>query len=271
MAITFGAVSVSKPGRPPSVVRTTRKVAIFGSNTKTLTDAPWEDSSWEKWGHASSRAWYKCEMDRYFDLHPKSCWSRGGRKTAQYPKWLAKNTVPIYMQAQHPEVPASIEYPKRRILAEYGEPRPYFTNQVAWMIALALTEGVTTIGLWGIEYGIESEYVIQRSSCEYWIGRAAERGVRIILPEQCTLLAEPVGLYGYESHDLVTGKRLPEYERKEWKPEPIPIRPGVEPGKLAEPPEHLKEAIEQELIDYPRPDGWIGPLPFGGNGHAKEA
>ena len=63
-------------------------------------------------------------MDRYFDLHPKACWDRGGKKGNAYPKWLGRNTVPIYMQKAWDEVPASIEYPLGRILLEFGDSRP---------------------------------------------------------------------------------------------------------------------------------------------------
>lgn len=193
-------------------------------------------------------------MDRYFDLHPKQCWTRGGKKTALYPKWLAKNTIPIYMQDYDPEVPASIKYPKGRILAEFGDVRPYFTNHIAWMIALALTEGVTTIGLWGVNYAVESEYNTQRGSAEFWLGIAAGRGVRIVLPEQCTLLRDPAQLYGYDSH-LANGALREEYKRKIWKPSETiePIMPG-QPFKRAEPPEYLKAEIALEEEDYPRPE-----------------
>lgn len=271
MAVVIGAAPTRRPGRSLSSTQIIRKVALFGCHAASLKDAPWDDPSWEKWGHASSRFAYRVEMDRYFDLHPKACWTRGGRKTSTYPKWLKANTVPIYMQRVHPDVPASVEFPRRRILQEFSEPRPYFTNQAAWMIALALTEGVSHIGLWGIEYGIEGEYMIQRASCEAWIMRAAERGVRVILPEQCTLLGQPAGLYGYDSHDPVTGKRTDEYERKEWKKEEqiVPIQPGTTPPPLAEPPAKLRDDIAAEEIDYPRPDWALGPL--GGNGQAKEA
>ena len=40
------------------VTRTGRKIALCGSHSASLTDAPWTDPSWEFWGHASSRAWY---------------------------------------------------------------------------------------------------------------------------------------------------------------------------------------------------------------------
>ena len=257
--------SVSVP--PARAARMIRKVALCGSHDASLADAPWTDPSWEFWGHASSRSWYRRPVDRYFDLHPKACWTRGGKKSAAYPKWLAKNIIPIYMQERYPEVPASVKYPKGQILLEFGDARPYFTNHTAWMIALALTEGVTTLGLFGINYGTEGEYVIQRGSAEYWLGRAAGAGVQIILPEQCTLLRDPVLLYGYESHDEQTGVIRPEYKRKAWKPQETitPLASG-ETFKRAEPPEFLKEEIAQEEEDYPRPRWAIGPLPDKTNG-----
>lgn len=247
---------------PAGATRTIRKVALCGSHSASLVDAPWADPSWEFWGHASSRSWYSRPMDRYFDLHPRACWTRGGKKSAAYPKWLAKNTIPIFMQDRYEGVPASLKYPKGRILLEFRDARPYFTNHTAWMIALALTEGVTTLGLFGINYGTESEYVIQRGSAEYWIGRAAGRGVQVILPEQCTLLRDPAPLYGYESHDEKTGLMRPEYKRKAWKPQETitPLMPG-QTFEKAKPPEHLREEIALEEEDYPRPDWAIGPLP----------
>jgi hypothetical protein len=172
---------------------------------------------------------------------------------------LAKNQVPIYMQKRFKEVPASIKYPKNRILNEYGDARPYFTNHVAWMIALAMTEGVSVIGLYGINYSTESEYMRQRGSAEYWLGRAAQAGVRIILPKQCDLLAEPGLLYGYESHDEVTGLLKDAFKRKEWKPQQT-IRPG-EKIELAKPPKELLEEIAAEEAQYPRPSWALGPLP----------
>lgn len=244
------------PPEPPRVVaaRMGRKVALCGSHSASLVDAPWLDPSWEFWGHASSRGWYRRQMDRFFDVHPKACWDRGGKKGNGYIKWLAKNTVPIYMQKRHPEVPASIEYPKGRILMEFSDARRYFTNHAAWMIALALTEGVSTIGLFGINYGTESEYQSQRGSCEYWLGRAAGMGVRIILPEQCTLLRDPAALYGYESHDEQTGKLKDAYRSKIWRKTPVEQRSD---GEFKFPPE-IQAQIEKEEMEFPRPEWSLG-------------
>jgi len=215
--------------------------------------------------------WYARHLDRYFDLHSKACWTRGGKKGASYPQWLSQNTVPIYMQKHYPEVPASIEYPKGRILLEFADARGYFANHVAWMIALALTEGVSTIGLFGINYSSESEYMRQRGCCEYWLGRAAGLGVHVVLPEQCTLLREPSLLYGYDSHDEVTGVLKAEFKPKVWKGNETikPFEPGQKIPKC-EPPEHLRDIIAKEEAEYPRPDWSLGPIPEGkGNGGAE--
>jgi hypothetical protein len=257
MAIALRHAPVIGPGRVVSSARVTRKVAIFGSHIPSLTDAPWTDASWELWGHSTARLFYQVPMDRYYDLHPRSCWTRGGKKGALYPKWLATQTTPIYMQHKFPDVPASLEYPKRRVLQEFGHPRPYFTNHVAWMIAHALMEGVTTIGLFGINYSIQSEYVMQRASAEYWLGRAAERGVSIVLPEQCSLLRDPAPLYGYESHDEETGILKDCYKVKVW-PKEDRITPG-QPGRLAVPTPDIAAEIAQEEIDFPRPEWALGP------------
>ena len=241
--------------RPPRAIsRTTRKVGLIGSHMPSLTDCPWKDQSWELWAHASSRSFYKREPDVFFEMHSRERWIRSGKKGSSYFKWLQRNTVPMYMQKRHEDIPAAIEYPLGRVLQEFAQGRPYFTNTIAYMIALALTEGVTHLGLWGVNYSAQSEYGIQRGCAEYWLGRAIQADVHVILPEQCSLLKEPALLYGYESHDE-QGILVKEYMPKVFKPaETItPLRPG-EKFEKAQPPEWLRKEIEQEEADYPRPE-----------------
>ena len=80
MALTFKMPGVTSVKPPRAVTRTERKLALCGSHIATLKDAPWNDPSWEFWGHASSHAWYAHPMDRYFDLHDKTRWSGPRRK-----------------------------------------------------------------------------------------------------------------------------------------------------------------------------------------------
>lgn len=174
-----------------------RKVALIGTVTSSLRAAPWEDPSWEIWAHASASSLCK-RVDRYFDLHPAAV-IRETRKNAHldYFGWLKRVQVPVYLQTKDPEVPASVRYPRERIQAEF----PWrFGSQTAWMIALALTEGVDAIGLFGIHYQHESEYAEQRANCEFWVGVAVGRGVQVVIPASCPVAREPVDLYGYESH-----------------------------------------------------------------------
>ena len=252
----------------PRSSRSVRKIGLLGSHSASLKWCPWTSPDWEFWGHASSRSWYRRELDRYFDLHRKECWNKNGKDRTKYQDWLTTNTVPIYMQDKHPEVPASRRYPKEQILLEFGGVRQYFKNQVAWMIALAISEGVTHLGLWGVNYGHETEYATQRGSAEYWLGRAEERGIHILLPEESTLLAEPKGLYGYESHDE-NGGRLPQWVARTPKlAETIrPIKPG-EHHEPVEPPKWLKADIAAEEVG--RPDWALGPIDKGNGGVATK-
>jgi hypothetical protein len=181
---------------PPGLGRL-RKVAIIGT-AATVTFAPFHDPTWEIWAHASAHMLCR-RVDRFFDLHPEAVWRTQKRWMENYVGWLKRLTTQIYMQTRYADVPASIRYPKERILAEY--PHRYFTSQVAWMIALALAEGVTHLGFFGIHFAIEAERSKQRSNCEYWMGLAEGRGVHLVLPDGCPLLKEPPWLYGYESHE----------------------------------------------------------------------
>lgn len=186
---------------PPGLGRL-RKIALIGT-AETMCLAPFHDPSWEIWSH-SSCAHALPRADRVFDLHPKAFWIKPKKWHRDYVRWLRECPVPIYMQKHYPEIPQSIRYPRERILAEF---RRYFTSQTAWMIALALTEGVTHLGFFGIHYAAADERTTQRWGCEYWMGQAEGRGVQLVLPVGCPLLRQPTWLYGYENYR--NGEQLP--------------------------------------------------------------
>ena len=185
-----------------------RKIAILGG-CQTIRCAPWHDPTWELWAHASCRMHCWREPDLLFDLHPPELWKSPTLKwwDTSYYRWLQQNHIPIYMQQRYPDVPASLKYPFDTMITEF--PRGYMANTVAYMIALALMEGVTHIGIFGADYSGAAEYFRQRGSCEYWLGVAEGRGVQVLLPPGCDLLNKPSLLYGYESHP--GGKRDKSY------------------------------------------------------------
>jgi hypothetical protein len=110
-----------------------------------------------------------------------------------------------------------------------------------------------------VNYSTEGEYMRQRGSAEYWLGRAAQSGTRVVLPEQCTLLAEPALLYGYESHDEVTGKLKAAYQSPIGRGI-VPLVPGQAVPELAKVPAHLVAEIAAEEAEYPRPSWALGPV-----------
>ena len=250
--------------RPPVAgVGRLRKIGLLGSHPPTLEAAPWDDPSWELWGHASSRWLYARAADVYFDLHPKACWTRKGKESGRYAKWLTRTRQPVYMQRVFPEVPASIEYPLDRILAEF--PRRYMTSHVCFMIALALTEGVTHLGLFGCDYGADTEYRTQRGGTQYWLGIAEGRGVQLVLPKGSTILRDPPALYGYESHDETSGEILPVYR--------VTTRSVVIRGErqdldltgavpLVTPPANLRAQIAADETHRPSWALWTPPVPI---------
>lgn len=245
-----------------------RKVALIGSVKETLRYAPFADPSWEVWAHNSlpprSIEWGR--VDRVFDLHPPHVFQakqKCGRR--DYYGWLKSLTVPVYMQDRYPEIPASVRYPIERIRAEW--PLVAFGSQTAYMIALALSEGVTHLGLYGIHYTAEPEREEQRMNAELWVGIAYGCGVHVVIPEGCPIARTPKDLYGYESHTPEKyQERLQAFQtwrRDQFKTTVPGLKaafPGFDPARLrpatpdeipTPPPEVLAAWAQQEAEGVP--------------------
>jgi hypothetical protein len=189
--------------RPPFF--RTKKLALLGS-TDSLELAPWHDASWTLAAHPCCRPRCLREPDWYFDLHRPECFREEHKAwNPAYYTWLKRLQTPIFMQENWPDIPMSVRYPKERIFAEF---RAYFTNHCAYMIALAMTEGVTHIGLFGCQYA-GAERGTQRDSLTYWLGRFEQSGGTVVIPARGNSLLTKE-LYGYESHDA-EGKLIPSY------------------------------------------------------------
>ena len=171
-----------------------KRVAIVGFSSHK-TEAPYKDESWEIWGlndlYESIPRW-----NRWFEMHSdKQIADYGTRKTgAPYLEGLAKLGIPVFMQKPRAEVPLSVEYPIKRVVEVFGD---YFTNSISYMIALAIMEQYEEIGVYGVDMAQDSEYGHQRPSCEYMIGYARGRGIKVFLPKTCDLVKMRF-MYGYE-------------------------------------------------------------------------
>lgn len=227
-------------------------------NTGSKAHTPWFDDSWTVASHPCCLHACPKEPDWWFDMHGPQNFRNGKDWSPNYHQWLKTLQTPIFMQEEWPEIPMAVRYPKERVLSEF---RAYFTNHVAWMIALAMTEGVTHIGLYGCEYAHQFERGQQRGSCEYWLGMFEGRGGHVILPQGCTLLNDPSDLYGYESHDA-NGKLKASYRPKKPRPEnpaerklpELTILDGLKPSempKLATLPDGEKPALDRAALLVP--------------------
>lgn len=195
----------------PKVEKPPLKVAIIGY-TPHKAQAPWNDPSWEFWmlNDLYMQMQGIPQPDprrvRWFELHPweekdaegKPSTYSVDRNHSGALRALVQQGGKVYLQEERPEVPGAVRFPYDLVYDYYkntlGGNLKYFTNTISFEIALALMEGATEIGLWGVDMmtgggaSVNNEYGFQRPSCEYWIGFCEGRGVRFHLPVQSDLL-----------------------------------------------------------------------------------
>lgn len=183
--------------------RKERRIAIVGT-APTWRETPWDDPTLEI--HALNDMWVLNlpRVDRWFDLHPldKMYFRDPAKKkvfAGEVPagyfvrpsghlEWLRKQTIPVYVQdAAALGSPNAVTFPKAAIEAKFGK---HFASSPAWMIGLALLEGVTELHIYGIHLATEWEYLKQKPNMTFLLGLAAGLGVKIVLPKGCPLLAE---------------------------------------------------------------------------------
>jgi len=180
-----------------------KKVAIVGY-TSTREQAPYGDDSFEIWG-INDLYEYIPRFNRWFDIHSydfikNQVSSRTGRKQLEV---LKSMPVPVYMQKKFKSIPNSVRYPFDEIV-KYFSPyftdpvhARYFTNSISFMLALAIYEGFQEIAIYGVDLAVTTEYSEQRPSCEFWIGVAVGRGIKVHIPLQSDLLKTRF-IYGFE-------------------------------------------------------------------------
>ena len=87
-------------------------------------------------------------------------------------------------------------YPLEEIIKQYNS--TYFTNTISYIIAYCLYKGMEEIEIHGVDLldiNDSTEYIFQRGSVCYWLGRCQGSGIKIHMPNK---LLEPTFLYGYE-------------------------------------------------------------------------
>jgi len=173
----------------------------------------WQPGIWPEAMRATLR------WDRWFEIHDVLEREPPSPRTDQHLPWLRACGIPIYMQRRAEPIPWSVELPIDELLERFHvgdtrsgmEPRKrrnsYFTNQVSFMIALAIFMEYREIWVYGVDMAQQTEYAHQRPSCEYYLGWAAGAGIKLRIPNDSDLL-KATHLYGYESDNAMLDKML---------------------------------------------------------------
>jgi hypothetical protein len=179
-----------------------KKVAILGF-TDSFKQAPFADPTWEIWG-LNELYMLIPRWSRWFEIHSRDVYEADKKRTSDHIYALRAMTVPVYMHKHEDDIPMSVPYPLQAIAQAFPSPgggRPYLTNSISYMIALAIMEGFTEIAVYGVDMAHSTEYGHQKPSCEYWLGIAQGRGIKVTIPPDCELLFCNF-LYGFEQEQL---------------------------------------------------------------------
>ena len=198
------------------LARTKAKVAIMGFAPSSMGDVRhvWDDPDLEVWGLNQMHVCFPALLShatRWFQIHPKHSYDINLERDQSHHKWLAaQRNFPIYMIDKFDDIPNSIRWPHREIMATIDS--DYFTNSISWMIALAIVERMhlpleirkkSDIYIFGVDMAqsdeIDSEYAEQRPSCEFFIGMARGLGIPVHIPDKSDLL-KTMWLYPYEDN-----------------------------------------------------------------------
>lgn len=184
-----------------------KKVCIYGAGL-FRKEAPLLDPEFEVWALnlvAPIDAAGRLRADRWFDIHQRVA------QTKDDIRWIGNCPFPIYVPPDLLDAGANcVPYPLDVVEDFFGV--NYWACTFAYQIALALYEGFEEIGLYGVElaYGTQRERTLEFANTAYWLGRAAERGVKITTPKQpLSLLVKHPGRYGFEYNEEL--KAVKEY------------------------------------------------------------
>jgi hypothetical protein len=182
----FKSKKVAPKGQPAL------KIAVVGTASTSSGEAPWGDESWQIWSLGANSA-LAPRFDKWFELHTRDVLSAAGAIDNRM-EFLKKAGNKLMVGHDWPELPEAEMFPWVDVINEFGR---YFTSSLAAMIALAIQQKPAEIGLWGIDMVCADEYAHQRSCCEYLLGIATGRGIKVTVAKESPIL-RPTRIYGLE-------------------------------------------------------------------------
>jgi hypothetical protein len=138
------------------------------------------------------------------------------RNGKPYKEGLAALGCPVLMVDKYSDVPNSLRFPLEEMICKFNPMQDspsmkeydfkgskemtwngYYSNSISYMLSLAIDWAYDEIHVYGVDMATTSEYSTQRSSCEYYVGIAVGRGIKVYIPPQADLLKIRFN-YGWE-------------------------------------------------------------------------
>ena len=187
---------------------------VAGGETKSLVD--WDSPDWVYWSMNDFYFHFAKKLAALFEMHPPSHYNDPKQYTPGHEAWMGTARIPVYLAFPNPKIPNGIPYPLDGVVTQFG--RRYFRSTVSYMIPMAIrtilrdkAEGgglyAPRIGLWGCDMQLTSDYAKERACVEYWLGRAEQMGIEVVIPDESPLLKSDY-LYGYETEKMVAHSRV---------------------------------------------------------------
>lgn len=195
-------------------------IVAFGA-TKALVN--WDASDWMYWSMNDSYHFFARKLWALFEMHPRSHYTDPKHYIPDHEARMAMMGRGVWLAIPNPNIPNAQIYPLDEVVRAFG--RKYFTSTLTFMIPLAVLkieeslargDGIflPKIGLWGCDMALSSEYARERACTEYWLGKAEERGIEIVIPEESPLLKANY-VYGYDTDLIASRRRVIEARRLE--------------------------------------------------------
>lgn len=180
-------------------MNTKKRICIVGT-AESWKNAPFDDPTIEIWNLNDGYCLNLPRIDRHFEIHPldKMVFRSAGQKVVKasdippghymrpkgHIEWLKKmaQTIPVYLQDE-PDASWPVNakrFPVEQVDATFGT---YWASGPAYMVALAILEGVSEIQVYGIHLATEQEYRDQRPNFEHLLGIARGRGITVVMAD----------------------------------------------------------------------------------------
>jgi hypothetical protein len=148
-----------------------------------------------------------------------------------------KINIPIFSCTLDKRCPDVVEFPLQEVLQKTGY--GYLNNTVAYSLAYAISQKVTDLHLYGIDFTHKAVNFAEagRACCEFWLAIAISKGIKVNIAHNSSLLdmnvPEDQKLYGYHRLDdplvssATNGSMLITRKSKLEPPEPLDATPNI--------------------------------------------